>query len=50
MSYVKSGIRMLGFMALMNHAFVIAGFVLVIAEALGIVEELPGMYKGTKTS
>lgn len=49
-SYLKSAIRMVGFVVLMYGHLPLAGLVLFSAEVLGIIEELPGAYKGTKTS
>lgn len=49
-SYGKSGIRLIGFMFLANHLLVTAALILIVAEVLGFLEELPGAYKGTKTS
>ena len=47
-SYVKSGTRIVGYFGLL--ASVTFGVVvLVIAELLGMAEELPGAYKGTDT-
>ena len=51
-SYLKSILRILGYVALIAYndtlLTVAAGF-LIGAEVLGIIEELPGAYKGTKT-
>jgi hypothetical protein len=49
LSYAKSGIRIVGF-AFLPANLVVSAVFLVIAEAVGILEELPGMYKGTKIS
>ena len=49
LSYAKSGIRIVGF-AFLPVNLAVSAALLVIAEAVGILEELPGMYKGTKTS
>ena len=48
LSYVKSIWRMFGFAFLPFHLAAAASF-LIIAEAIGIAEELPGTYKGTNT-
>lgn len=59
LSYLKSLVRIGGYISLLHFFFVI-GFcgpltllpcvLLIIAEVLGLLEELPGAYKGTKTS
>ena len=58
-SYLKSALRIGGYVSLL-HFFLVIGFcgplvvlpciLLIIAEVLGIIEELPGAYKGTKVS
>lgn len=48
-SYAKSSIRLIGFALLANHLLVGAALILSVAEVLGILEELPGAYKGTET-
>jgi hypothetical protein len=50
LSYIKSGIRVLGFIALGARLHVTAGFLLILAEVVGIFEELPGSYVGTETN
>jgi hypothetical protein len=47
-SFIKSGIRIFGF-AFLPVNLVIAAILLIVAETLGVVEELPGTYKGTDT-
>lgn len=49
LSYVKSGIRILGFLALAAKTHVTAAILLILAEVVGIFEELPGSYVGTET-
>lgn len=49
LSYTKSAIRIVGFVALGGKLFCIAAFALLIAEVVGVCEELPGAYVGTKT-
>lgn len=57
-SYLKSAIRIIGYGLLFTAVFPSASsalfgsgcIILMLAEVLGIVEELPGAYKGTKTS
>lgn len=48
LSYMKSGIRIAGFV-LLPFSLVAAAVALVIAEIVGVAEELPGAYRGTKT-
>lgn len=50
LSYWKSGLRILGFSCLFLWLFGIAALFLVAAEVIGIVEEMPGSYKGTDTT
>jgi hypothetical protein len=47
-SYLKSFARILGYLALLVDIKV-AVVVLVGSELLGIIEELPGTYRGTST-
>jgi len=53
-SYWKSGLRLIaaGYLIFAVHDsnLLMVGLALAGAEVLGIVEELPGMYKGTDTS
>lgn len=49
LSYVKSAIRIVGFVALGGKFFLMAGLTLMLAEIVGVLEELPGAYVGTKT-
>jgi hypothetical protein len=47
-SFIKSGLRVIGYACLLRE--VATGVViLIVAELLGIAEELPGSYKGTDT-
>ena len=39
-SMIKSALRILAGLALISHAFFISGALIIIAEALGIVEEI----------
>lgn len=48
LSYVKSVLRILGYCCLPVN-LVVAAVVLIVAEGIGIAEELPGAYKGTET-
>lgn len=51
-SYIKSGLRIIGYVVLIcyNDTLLTVGACFLIgAELLGIAEELPGAYKGTKT-
>jgi hypothetical protein len=50
-SYIKSAVRILGYIALVWVAPYLwqAGILLIGAELIGVIEELPGMYKGTET-
>jgi hypothetical protein len=54
-SYAKSGLRFIGYIFLVlcfldvKAMVETAGVILILAELLGIAEELPGMYKGTDT-
>jgi hypothetical protein len=54
-SYAKSALRIIGYLvagfaALPTMQWVSIGmFILLMAELLGVAEELPGAYKGTKT-
>lgn len=48
LSYVKSALRIVGYLALLASVGV-GVVVLVVSELIGIAEELPGTYKGTKT-
>ena len=50
-SYLKSVLRIAGYILLLGdgRSVLYGVFLLVGAEILGIVEELPGAYKGTKT-
>jgi hypothetical protein len=48
LSYVKSAFRLIGYVTLLGSAWVGVA-VLVVSELIGIAEELPGTYKGTKT-
>lgn len=50
LSYAKSAIRIVAFIGLGLHCFTIAAFGLILAETVGVLEELPGAYKGTQTS
>ena len=50
LSYVKSAVRICGFMALGAKLFMMAGLVPMLAEVVGVLEELPGAYVGTKTT
>lgn len=49
LSYVKSAARMVGYAGLVTDWLLYAVVVLILAEVVGIVEELPGSYKGTQT-
>lgn len=52
-SYIKSVLRIIGYIVLMiwgDMPLKVAGVFLFAAEVLGIVEELPGSYKGTETN
>lgn len=49
LSYIKSGVRIAGYLSLM-YSLIAGCTLLIIAELLGVVEELPGSYKGTKTN
>jgi len=49
-SYLKSAIRIWAGIALIQHFIFIAGVLIIAAEVFGVLEELPGAYKGTKTS
>lgn len=49
LSYAKSMVRVIGFVALGINYLLWAALFLIAAELIGIAEELPGMYKGTKT-
>jgi hypothetical protein len=52
-SYIKSALRIIGYIVLMIYddtLLTIAASFLLAAELLGIIEELPGAYKGTDTS
>lgn len=49
-SYTKSAIRGIGFMFLAAHCLVTASLILIFAEIIGVAEEMPSAYKGTKTS
>lgn len=48
LSYYKSSLRTAGF-CFLPFKLGTAAFLLVLAEMIGIVEELPGTYKGTDT-
>ena len=50
LSYIKSAIRVIGFVALGINHLLAAGLFLIAAELVGVFEELPSMYKGTKIS
>jgi hypothetical protein len=53
LSYIKSGIRIAGYCFLCvfgEPLLTIAAGFLIVAETIGIVEELPGSYIGTDTS
>lgn len=47
LSYLKSFVRMVGFLSLVK-SIELGAVILVAAEAIGIIEELPGTYKGTQ--
>lgn len=49
LSYLKSAARIIGYILLLAPTVVFALGFLVAAELVGIAEELPGAYKGTKT-
>lgn len=56
-SYCKSAVRILACLVALlfvgvssRHAVEALAWGLLIAEILGLIEELPGMYKGTKTN
>lgn len=49
LSYAKSILRIIGFACLGLLHFGLATFLLIFAELIGIAEELPGAYKGTRT-
>lgn len=46
-SYWKSVFRVIGYIMLFIPSFQLAASCLLLAEFLGVIEELPGMYKGT---
>jgi hypothetical protein len=49
MSYVKSGLRLVGY-GLLLVSIPAAALILIVSEAVGIAEEAwPGAYEGTKT-
>jgi hypothetical protein len=48
LSYLKSVMRIVGYSFLPTH-LMLAIVWLIFAEITGIIEEFPGMYKGTKT-
>lgn len=48
LSYIKSLIRMIGFVALGFGHYDYAAALLLIAEIVGIWEEVPGAYAGTQ--
>jgi hypothetical protein len=50
-SYIKSAVRILGYIALIWVAPYLwqAGILLIGAELIGVLEELPWTYKGTET-
>ncbi len=48
-SYAKSVLRIAGFSLVAYGHLLGAAVMLIVAEVLGIAEELPGMYKGTDT-
>ena len=48
-SYLKSVLRIVGYILLLGDTVGYGVMFLVGAEVLGIAEELPGAYKGTKT-
>jgi hypothetical protein len=48
LSYIKSGLRVLGYGALLGSSMAAAVVILVVSELIGIAEEAwPGAYKGT---
>jgi hypothetical protein len=49
LSYVKSAVRIIGYITLC-YDITAGATILIFAELIGIAEELPGSYKGTKTS
>jgi hypothetical protein len=52
-SYIKSVLRIIGYLVLIAYSdtlLTIGACFLIGAELLGIVEELPGSYKGTDTN
>lgn len=50
LSYVKSGLRLVGYSSLF-FSIVAAAVILIVSELVGIAEEAwPGAYEGTKTS
>lgn len=49
LSIAKSAARLVGFVMLAIN-LVAAAYILGLAEIVGILEELPGTYKGTKTT
>lgn len=49
LSYLKSGLRIIGYL-LLGFISPAVGMLLIIAEVIGILEELPGSYKGTDTT
>lgn len=49
LSYIKSVVRIIGFSYLGFNNIPYAAALLVTAEIIGILEELPGSYVGTKT-
>jgi len=52
-SYIKSLFRIIGYLVLMAYddtLLTVAALFLLAAETLGIIEELPGSYKGTDTN
>ena len=51
-SYIKSLLRIIGYLVLVAYdewLLTVAASFLIAAEVLGILEELPGSYKGTET-
>ena len=49
LSYIKSAARIVGYILLLGDTVTYGVCLLIAAELVGVLEELPSAYKGTKT-